>query len=305
MKAFIRRHPTASYFAVAFLLSWGGILAVLRGRAIPAPPDEAQRLFALVYLAMLVGPSVAGIAITAFIGGTRGLADLRGRLLTWRVAARWYAVALLAAPLTLLAALVLLSPLSGDFVPALIKGIGGDGPVRAGGRASFVLMGLLVAIGAGFFEELGWTGVAVPNLRRRHDVLMTGVLVGLMWGAWHLLAILWGSASSFGSVPIALYLAVALFSFLPPFRVLMAWVYDRTQSLLVAVLMHASLTASMLTLGPSVVGGALLTFDLAFAALLWGIVGIVAWSSGRTSQRTHGAGACSGDPRIVPRSAAG
>lgn len=278
MRALIRKHPTASYFVLAFLLSWGGILAVIRGGAIPAPPEESQRLFVLVYLAMLAGPSIAGIAITGLTGGRQGLAELRARLLKWRVAAPWYALALLTAPLTLLTALLLLSPFSADFAPGFLEGLGGEGPVRAGNRASFVLMGLVVGIGAGFFEELGWTGVALPKLRARHDVVMTGLLLGLLWGAWHFLAILWGGASSFGSVPIVLYLAVALFSFLPPYRVLMAWVYDRTQSLLVAVLMHTSLTTSMLVLGPPVVGSALLVYDLVFAALLWAIVGIVAWS---------------------------
>ena len=37
----------------------------------------------------------------------------------------------------------------------------------------------------------------------------------------------------------------------------MVWVYDRTGSLLVAMLMHASLTASMLILGPWRYQGAL------------------------------------------------
>lgn len=46
LTALIRKYPTASYFVLAFVLSWGGIFAVIRGGAIPAPPDEVQRLFA-------------------------------------------------------------------------------------------------------------------------------------------------------------------------------------------------------------------------------------------------------------------
>jgi membrane protease YdiL (CAAX protease family) len=41
--------------------------------------------------------------------------------------------------------------------------------------------------------------------------------------------------------PLPLYMAVIRFSFLPPFRVLMTWVYDYTGSLFIAILMHASL----------------------------------------------------------------
>lgn len=280
MRAFIRQHPTASYFVLAFAISWGGILAVLRGGPIPAPTEEAQRLFVFVYLAMLAGPSAAGIAITVITGGRPALSDFGRRLLRWRVAARWYAVALLTAPLTLLVALQVLSLLSIEFVPAFQSASGGPQGLPTDSRMPFLVMGLLIGIGAGFFEELGWTGAALPKLRERHGWIGAGVLLGAAWGAWHFLAIYWGSSDAFGSVPVALYMAVALFSFLPPFRVLMAWVYDRTGSLLIAVLMHASLTTSMLIFGPALVGGALLTFDLVFSAALWLVVGIVAMAVG-------------------------
>lgn len=287
MQTLIRKHPVASYLLLAFALSWLGILAVIRGGAIPAPPDEAQRLFAMVYLAMLVGPSVAGITITSVTGGTRALREFRDRLLKWRVPGRWYAAALLTAPLTLIAVIMLLSVTSADFVPGIVGGGGGGGVLfESGSRASFLLLGLLVGVGAGFFEELGWTGVAIPKMRARYGAVMTGLLLGLVWGAWHFLAILWGSGSSFGSIPITLFMVVALFAFLPPYRVLMVWVYDRTQSLFVAVLMHTSLTASMLILGPAVVGGALVAYDLVFGALLWALVALVTWTRrGRLSPR--------------------
>ena len=130
-----------------------------------------------------------------------------------------------------------------------------------------------MGLGAGFFEELGWTGFAVPGLRLRHGVLSTGLIVGLLWGAWHFLVTLWGSGSSSGALSLVLFLFVALFSFLPPYRLLMVWVYDRTGSLLVSMLMHASLTASVLVLGPlAITGVPLLAYDLVLAAALWIIV---------------------------------
>ena len=65
------------------------------------------------------------------------------------------------------------------------------------------------------------------------------------------------------------------------YRVLMVWVYDRTGSLLVAVLMHASLTASTLILGPlAISGGALLIYGLGLAAAMWVVVAAVALANG-------------------------
>ena len=272
MIAFFRKHPVASYFTLAFAISWGGILAVIPG-AIPAPPFEAEQKFVFVYLAMLAGPPVAGIVLTAVLSGREGLSEYRARVMRWRVPLRWYAAALLTAPLVLTITAVVLSQFSSDFVPALLTANADPAvPVHAGSRGSFVVMSLLVGIGAGFFEELGWTGFAIPEMRTRYGVAVTGVIVGLLWGAWHFLAVLWGSASAFGSMPIPLFMFVALFSFLPPYRVLMARVYDRTKSTLVAILMHASLTASMLLFGSSGTGGAALVYDLVFAAVLWAFV---------------------------------
>ena len=42
------------------------------------------------------------------------------------------------------------------------------------------MAGLMV----GIFEELGWTGFAIPRLRLRYNVFTTGIIVGLVWGAW-------------------------------------------------------------------------------------------------------------------------
>jgi hypothetical protein len=88
----------------------------------------------------------------------------------------------------------------------------------------------------------------------------------------------WGGAASSGTLPLALYLFVLLFSILPAYRVLMVWVYDRTESLLVAILMHTGLLASQFIIIPSssLVGVTAVTLDLVFSAVLWAVVGAVA-----------------------------
>jgi membrane protease YdiL (CAAX protease family) len=122
---------------------------------------------------------------------------------------------------------------------------------------------------------LGSTGFAVPQLRRRYGVLATGLIVGLLWGAWHFPLFSGGDLS--GALPLAVFLPVQLFSFLPAFRVLLVWVNDGTGSLLLVMLMHASLTASTLILQPQEVAGVTaVTFDLVLAAALLAIVAAVA-----------------------------
>jgi membrane protease YdiL (CAAX protease family) len=120
IKAFIKRHPLLSYFALAFAISWGGILIAvgLGPGGFSATPQQLQMAVPYAVPAMILGPSVAGILLTGLLYGRAGLREFRSRLLRWRVGARWYAVALLTAPLSMMAVLLALSLVSPSSSPA-------------------------------------------------------------------------------------------------------------------------------------------------------------------------------------------
>lgn len=187
IKAFITKQAVATYFALTFAISWGGVVAVA-GPKIPATSEEFERLLPIVVVMMLAGPSVAGILLTGLIYGKAGLRELRSRLLKWRVGARWYAAALLIAPALMTALLLALSRFSPKFLPGIVAS-----PNKTGS----VLSGAAIAPGAGIFEELGWTGFAIPTLRLRYGLLATGLIVGLPWAAWHLFGGRFGKRHSF------------------------------------------------------------------------------------------------------------
>jgi membrane protease YdiL (CAAX protease family) len=66
----------------------------------------------------------------------------------------------------------------------------------------------------------------------------------------------------------------------------MVWVYDRTGSLLVAMLMHFSYTASTIILEPLAISGVpLLIYDLVSAAMVWAVVAAVAVANGGRLER--------------------
>jgi len=272
IKAFVKGHPLLTYFALVFAISWGGVLIVVGPGGLPAANKEQfETLFPSAILAMVAGPSVAGILLTGLLYGRAGLRAFGSRLLRWRVGARWYAVALLTAPLVFTAVLLTLSLTSSEYLPGILT---------SDDKASVVLMGIFAGLMAGIFEELGWTGFAIPTLLRlRYGVLATGLIVGLPWAVWHLLVTFWASGTISGEFALASYL-LDPFLFLVAFRVLMVWVYDRTGSLLVAMLMHTSLTASTLILGAGIAGVPLVTFDLIWAAVLWAVVAAVAVANG-------------------------
>ncbi len=280
ISTYIKRHPVLIYYALTFAISWGGVLLAIGGPgAIWRINERFEMLLPLMILTLLAGPSISGVLLTGIFYGKTGLRDFLSHLLRWRVGARWYAVALLTAPLLFLAILLPLSQSSSVFLPGLFT---------AGDKVSHLIMGLATGLAAGFFEELGWTGFAIPRLRQRYRVLATGLIVGLLWAVWHLLPGFWigfASGSINGVLPLASFI-LDPFLFLMAFRVLIVWVYDRTGSLLIGMLMHLSLTASSRILIPlGVVGGTLLTFDLIWAAVTWLIVAVVAVASGRQLSR--------------------
>lgn len=167
IKAFIMGHPVLTYYALVFAISWGGGLAAVgpSGFLGITPLSEAQFMF-LVVFAPLVGPSLAGILSAALVHGRAGLREIRSRLFTWRVGVHWYAVALLTAPLLTVAIGFSLSQ-----TPAIIS---------ADDKVSLVLLGIAIGLLVPFCEELGWTGFAVPELRKRYGVLSTGLVMGLL-----------------------------------------------------------------------------------------------------------------------------
>ena len=121
MKAFVRTHPVLTCFALTFTISWGGVLLVIGGPAgMSGTKAQDNSLFPLAVLAMVAGPSVTGILLTGLLDGRPGLREFRSRLLKWRVGIRWYAVALLAAPLLATAITLTLSLFSSEFLPGIL-----------------------------------------------------------------------------------------------------------------------------------------------------------------------------------------
>ena len=248
------KYPLMIYFILTFIISWSAIVMLVGLDGIPVDPDQAVTLG----MAILLGPSITSLLLTGLTSGRKGFRELGSRLFKWRVSFSWYAVALLTAPVSTVIVLLLLSIFSSKFIPSIFI---------SENKISLLIMGIVAGLMVGFFEELGWTGFAIPRMRSRFSVLATGIIVGFLWGVWHFL-LFWEKDSFSGVLPLVLLLA-RLFSWLPAYRILMIWVYDHTGSLFVVILMHTSLVATLMIIDPVLSGGSLVTFILVRAAVLW------------------------------------
>lgn len=239
------------YFVLVFGISWSGVLLA-----------AARNDLYLLLAAMVLGPAGTSIGLTAALEGTAGLRRLAQSLLRWRVGARWY-LTLFVAPALLLLVLGALSLISSSFLPAIAISPTPGAVVRDA---------MIVGFGAGIFEEIGWTGFATPRLLRRYSWLTTGVLLGVPWALWHALPDYLGR-----SMPGTLW-AVHMLQWLialVAFRIFMTWIYRRTWSLLLGILLHASFTGGQRLLWPAGSQESELVWYGVFTVALWIVVAVV------------------------------
>jgi uncharacterized protein len=285
MKYLIIKYPVATYYFITLIISWGGLMLLIGGPGrITSQPTNTP--FLPLYLITVAGPIISGVLLTGLYHGKKGYRGLFSRLIKWRVPVRWYAFALLIAPLTVFTTIFVLSLFSPVFIPGIFAS--GNNPIGlafglpGGDKITLLLFVLMLGLFNGFVEEVGWTGFATPELRLNQNLFKTGIGLGIMWGLWHLLSNYLDSAAGAGTVPLSLYIPVILFSFLPPFRILMVWVYKHTESLFIAVLMHASLDVFwILSMPVAITGKERVIWYALWAVVLWGMVAIISIAGNR------------------------
>jgi len=232
-ETWIRSHPIASYilFTLAWSWSiWSLLFLLIKPGGLLHNPPPLSFLFVIVGG---LGPSLSGFLITWLIDGREGMQALGARLRNWQVG-RWW-LALLIIP-------------SVSAITPLLRWMAGY-TVDTGAMLGLIVPGLGLGIMAGLMEEFGWRGFLLPHLLKRYSPLVSALLAGLVWGGlWH------GYADYFGlgDKGLAFWPLVLL---LGP-CVLTAWslvitrVYERTQgSLLLSILMHASISSTALIFG--------------------------------------------------------
>jgi membrane protease YdiL (CAAX protease family) len=227
----VRRFPVASYFAVVYGVSLVSLVVI--GPPSPHPPatqPPSASASLLLFPVMVIMVGVAGVGLAAATGGRAAVSALWHSMRRWRVPPACYA-ALLIPPLAILVALLALRLLvSPAFVPNLFP------------------VGLLFGVTAGVLEEPGWSGFAYPRLRARLGPLPGAVVLGFLWGLWHLPVVdSLGAASPHGQAWPAFFGAFVLV--LTSLRLLICWVYTGSGSLLLAQLLHASSTGFLVVLG--------------------------------------------------------
>ena len=204
----IRRHPLIAYFVLAYVLTWW-IYPLLH-------------LSPLIGLAGLFGPALAAIIMAAITDGKPGVKALLSRTVRWRVGLPWYVVALGLPTLLSLAT-------------AGLSVVFGAGVLQFGQLSVLDFVVFVLVVG----EELGWRGYALPKLLETRSALTASVILGVLWGLWHLPTFFSSSAPQQG-LPIVAFVLMTI-----EYSIIMSWIYLHTRgSVLIATLCHGAINLS-------------------------------------------------------------
>jgi uncharacterized protein len=226
-----------AFFVLAFAWSWA-IGLVATQLATPSPVLSTALMMAAGF-----GPSLAGLAIVAIFSDGTGLRDWFLRCLNWRVGWRWFVFAFLLPPVVMLVALAIHRVLGGALtVPPAADHI----------PLAILSFGLVFLVGGPLGEEFGWRGYAMAALSAKLDWRAASLIIGVVWGFWHL-PLFFLASSAQAHMPIPLFMLNILAG-----SVVFGWLFEQTQgSVLPALVLHTSLNAwaGLLVIVPTATSG--------------------------------------------------
>ncbi len=125
-----------------------------------------------LFILAVYSPAISAIIIVISHTGWRGLKGFFSRLFLWRCSTGWYVFLLLGIPVLFALGAWMKGNLLVDPLPFETMG------------AAFGAMAFMLVLGP--VEEFGWRGVALPLLQRKMAPLWAGMILGVIWGVWHL-----------------------------------------------------------------------------------------------------------------------
>ncbi len=216
----MRRNKLLVYLLLVFGISWisWGFLAALAARKVLTYGRP-------VYMVLLViggtAPAIAAYVSTLLTERTDGVRAYNRLVFKWRLGALWYAMPLI----------VLLGTI---FVAAGLGRLFGRGTLGLKQSWYMFLPIFAMMIVGGGLEELGWRGLALPELQKKLKPLPATAILGLIWVVWHVplfftegapqqeLNFIWFTGSVMGHAFV------------------LTWLFNKTRSVPLCVAYHAA-----------------------------------------------------------------
>jgi membrane protease YdiL (CAAX protease family) len=220
----LKRYPLASFFVLAYGIAWAGMALLAAGEGSLSSIGT-------------FGPAIAALVVTAANEGKAGVQTLVARLFLWRAGVKWYLIALLA-PVTLELLAIPLHQLAGSAAPQFDLG---DWLRLLPSHLVWLIPIVLFLVVLSSGEEAGWRGYALPRLQARYGPLPASLILGLLWGLWHL-PLFWMPGTPQYGLPVPGYVLATV-----GYAIIYTCIYNGSKgSVLLACLYHAASNATLL-----------------------------------------------------------
>jgi len=249
----IKRHSVTVFFVLTFLISLG-IMALLM-------------LTGIGWLGLLAasGSSIAALITAAWVGGKEGLKQLLSGFIRWRCSPLWYILAVFIPALLSLTAIGATTAFGGQFQIQWTVG-----------WVMLIPTFLITTVQAGLGEEIGWRGYATPKLMEKRSALVSALIVGVVWAAWHIpLYFVPGTLQNVLVQTIGFPLTLVAYSLnIIAFAIVWSWIYEvSNRNIWLPILIHGSTNsfAAFFAIGNLEVYG---IAPIVISALLWIILAV-------------------------------
>ncbi|HEY1869935.1 MAG TPA: type II CAAX endopeptidase family protein [Chitinophagaceae bacterium] len=175
-----------------------------------------------------LAPGIGALLITAFLPGKNGIAKLLKPLFQWRIGLKWYAF-------------IFVTGILLPFLSLLIFSVVSRQPIMIESGTSLLFYLAILLFFSPLWEEIGWRGFLLPRLQLMYSAFHSSLIIGVIWGLWHLPIIL--AINPYGDKSIIYFLFIFLGCI--AISILQTSILNVTKgSLLTCVLLHDSINAS-------------------------------------------------------------
>ena len=216
-----RKNILVKFFLIAYSITWLLQLPrVLADNQLAQVPEFLQSLS----LIAPIGPFIAAFYLTAKAGGREGMKSLWKRGLDFTFEKKWLAIVFLVPVITSGLTILIINLLGGKILwelqplPLMLAV-----PI-------FIVIFLTQALP----EEYGWRGFALDRLQSRWNALSASLILGFLWGLWHL-PLHFMSGTTQEIIPVAEFILKQMVG-----AIFFTWIYNNTnRNVFLAILFHA------------------------------------------------------------------
>jgi membrane protease YdiL (CAAX protease family) len=235
-KAFEPRN-LAVFFLIAFGWSWflwwflflSGIVRMPGGISTQNIDLGSSWYFVPLSLLAPYGPTLAAFVMTGLTEGKPGIKALWKRFWNRRLSLIWLLTILFFFPALRLVANLISRILDGQAYPIL----------TLPNQPWMFIIPLIFngLIHGGMSEEFGWRGYVLPRFQAKWNALISSLILGVIWGVWHLPLLFAGMQSANSVAELVLWQTLVAIFF--------TWVFNNTNgSILAVVIFHAMVNTS-------------------------------------------------------------